>query len=280
MQNTVYERKRNSEDFILLHFVTNICFGNRMANVLVTEQPQYSVVICAFSIWQNTETMLISNVLRFIFTCPLSLALPITFHQSRHTGIPAHDNMFGSIRTEYRRRKGKRHDRTNECVASIEIHVHTVQTHPVLDNRIHSADDRHSRLVHRVRHISCGKFCGDIRLRSSLHTGVHRPRVTAFKRSRHYAASHVHSHVLHNDIPVAKRTFHPYQQHAPVGAVHNLPEPGDVFHRSDAYGIPQGQFVLRRTPPVCSDMRFCRAGKRPCGAHIPKICRVNDRCVF
>ena len=85
MQNTVYERKRNSEDFILLHFVTNICFGNRMANVLVTEQPQYSVVICAFSIWQNTETMLISNVLRFIFTCPLSLALPITFHIRRHT---------------------------------------------------------------------------------------------------------------------------------------------------------------------------------------------------
>lgn len=85
MQNTVYERKRNSEDFILLHFVTNICFGNRMANVLVTEQPQYSVVICAFSIWQNTETMLISNVLRFIFTCPLSLALPITFHGFRHT---------------------------------------------------------------------------------------------------------------------------------------------------------------------------------------------------
>lgn len=29
--------------------------------------------------------MLISNVLRFIFTCPLSLALPITFHTSRHT---------------------------------------------------------------------------------------------------------------------------------------------------------------------------------------------------
>lgn len=85
MQNTVYERKQNSEDFILLHFVTNICFGNRMANVLVTEQPQYSVVICAFSIWQNTETMLISNVLRFIFTCPLSLALPITFHVGRHT---------------------------------------------------------------------------------------------------------------------------------------------------------------------------------------------------
>lgn len=59
--------------------------GNCPANGLVTEQPQYSVVICAFSIWQNTETMLISNVLRFIFTCPLSLALPITFHLARHT---------------------------------------------------------------------------------------------------------------------------------------------------------------------------------------------------
>lgn len=29
--------------------------------------------------------MLISNVLRFIFTCPLSLALPITFHCGRHS---------------------------------------------------------------------------------------------------------------------------------------------------------------------------------------------------
>ncbi len=29
--------------------------------------------------------MLISNVLRFIFTCPLSLALPITFHCARHS---------------------------------------------------------------------------------------------------------------------------------------------------------------------------------------------------
>ena len=99
MQNTVYERKRNSEDFILLHFVTNICFGNRMANVLVTEQPQYSVVICAFSIWQNTETMLISNVLRFIFTCPLSLALPITFHVASHTyaSIALHIRMYCTL---------------------------------------------------------------------------------------------------------------------------------------------------------------------------------------
>lgn len=85
MQNTVYERKRNGEDFILSLPVSISRFGNRLANVLVTEQPQYSVVICAFSIWQNTETMLISNGLRFIFTCPLSLAEPITFHQNSHT---------------------------------------------------------------------------------------------------------------------------------------------------------------------------------------------------
>lgn len=84
MQNTVYERKQNSEDFFSLPSVTSSYSGNCSANVLVTEQPQYSVVICAFSIWQNTETMLISNVLRFIFTCPHSLALPITFHTSRH----------------------------------------------------------------------------------------------------------------------------------------------------------------------------------------------------
>ena len=85
MQNTVYERKRNGADFILLHSVTTVHFGNRAANVLVTEQPQYSVVICIFFTWQNTEILLISNGLRFIFTCPLFLAQPITFHSGRHT---------------------------------------------------------------------------------------------------------------------------------------------------------------------------------------------------
>ena len=85
MQNIVYERKRNGADFFLLPAVTYSCFGNRAANVLVTEQPQYSVVICIFFIWQNTETTLISNGLRFIFTCPLFLAQPVTFHQRRHT---------------------------------------------------------------------------------------------------------------------------------------------------------------------------------------------------
>lgn len=85
MQNTVYERKRNGADFILLLSVTTIRFGNRAANVLVTEQPQHSVSFCIFSTLQNTEIPLISNDLRFIFASLLLLALPITFHVSRHT---------------------------------------------------------------------------------------------------------------------------------------------------------------------------------------------------
>ena len=85
MQSTVYESKQNGEDFFSLPSVTYSRFGNWMANGLVTEQPQYSVVICVFSIWQNTETMLISNSLRFILTCLLFLAQPITFHMRRHT---------------------------------------------------------------------------------------------------------------------------------------------------------------------------------------------------
>ena len=85
MQNAVYECKQNGEDFFSLPAVTCSRFGNCPANVLVTEQPQYSVVICIFFTWQNIETMLISNGLRFIFTCPLFLAQPISFHQSRHS---------------------------------------------------------------------------------------------------------------------------------------------------------------------------------------------------
>ena len=85
MQNAVYECKQNGEDFFSLPAVTCSRFGNCPANVLVTEQPQYSVVICIFFTWQNIETMLISNGLRFIFTCPLFLAQPISFHVARHT---------------------------------------------------------------------------------------------------------------------------------------------------------------------------------------------------
>ena len=85
MQNTVYECKQNGEDFFLSLSVTYSRFGNCPANGLVTEQPQYSVIICIFSTWQNAETKLISNGLRFIFTCPLFLAQPITFHTARHS---------------------------------------------------------------------------------------------------------------------------------------------------------------------------------------------------
>ena len=85
MQNDVYERKQNGEGFFSLPAVTYSRFGNCPANGLVTEQPQYSVIICIFSTWQNAETKLISNGLRFIFTCPLFLAQPITFHCTRHT---------------------------------------------------------------------------------------------------------------------------------------------------------------------------------------------------
>ncbi|WP_303757847.1 tyrosine-type recombinase/integrase [Bacteroides caecimuris] len=85
MQNTVYERKQNGEGFFSLPAVTYSRFGNCPANGLVTEQPQYSVVVCIFSTWQNTEMSLISNGLRLIFTCSLSLALPCIFHVGRHT---------------------------------------------------------------------------------------------------------------------------------------------------------------------------------------------------
>ena len=85
MQNTVYECKQNGEDFFLSLSVTYSRFGNCPANGLVTEQPQYSVVVCIFSTWQNTEISLISNGLRLIFTCSLSLALPCIFHVGRHT---------------------------------------------------------------------------------------------------------------------------------------------------------------------------------------------------
>ncbi|WP_455659691.1 tyrosine-type recombinase/integrase [Phocaeicola faecalis] len=52
---------------------------------MVTEQPQYSVVVCIFSTAQNTEISLIPNGLHFIFTYPQSLALAILLHMARHS---------------------------------------------------------------------------------------------------------------------------------------------------------------------------------------------------
>ena len=85
MQNIVYERKQNGEVFFSSLCVTYSRFGNYPANGLVTEQPQYSVVVCIFHILQNTEIQLISNDLRLIFTCSLLLASPCIFHAARHT---------------------------------------------------------------------------------------------------------------------------------------------------------------------------------------------------
>ena len=85
MQNTVYECKQNGEDFFSSLTVTCFCFGNRPANGLVTEQPQYSVVVCIFHILQNTEIQLISNDLRLIFTCSLLLASPCIFQCLNHS---------------------------------------------------------------------------------------------------------------------------------------------------------------------------------------------------
>ena len=85
MQNTVYECKQNGEVFFSSLCVTSFRFGNRPANGLVTEQPQYSVVVCIFHILQNTEIQLISNDLRLIFTYSLLLASPCIFHLARHS---------------------------------------------------------------------------------------------------------------------------------------------------------------------------------------------------
>ena len=85
MQDTVYECKQNGEVFFSSLCVTSFRFGNRPANGLVTEQPQYSVVVCIFHILQNTEIQLISNDLRLIFTYSLLLASPCIFHCGRHT---------------------------------------------------------------------------------------------------------------------------------------------------------------------------------------------------
>lgn len=81
----MYERKQNGEVFFSSLCVTYSRFGNYPANGLVTEQPQYSVVVCIFHILQNTEIQLISNDLRLIFTYSLLLASPCIFHIARHT---------------------------------------------------------------------------------------------------------------------------------------------------------------------------------------------------
>ena len=46
---------------------------------------QYSALPYVFDIWQNSENLLISNGLRFVVTCLLTVALWVLFHVARHT---------------------------------------------------------------------------------------------------------------------------------------------------------------------------------------------------
>lgn len=46
---------------------------------------QYSALPCVSGIWQNSENPLISNGLRFVVTCLLTVALWVLFHYNRHT---------------------------------------------------------------------------------------------------------------------------------------------------------------------------------------------------
>ena len=86
MQNIVCERKQNGEDFILIHSVTTVRFGNYPANILVTEQPQYSVAVCIFHIFSQSFTFaLISfitsprQIQRFFFVSFNKVACSISF---------------------------------------------------------------------------------------------------------------------------------------------------------------------------------------------------------
>lgn len=125
----MYERKQNGEVFFSSLCVTYSRFGNYPANGLVTEQPQYSVVVCIFHILQNTEIQLISNDLRLIFTYSLLLASPCIFHLSRHT--------FAT--TVYLCNGG-----TIEALSKILGHKHisTTQIYAEVTNRMVSSDFR------------------------------------------------------------------------------------------------------------------------------------------
>lgn len=46
---------------------------------------QYSALPCVSGIWQNSENPLISNGLRFVVTCLLTVALWVLFHTARHS---------------------------------------------------------------------------------------------------------------------------------------------------------------------------------------------------
>lgn len=96
---------------------------------MVTEMAQYSALPCVSGIWQNSENPLISNGLRFVVTCLLTVALWVLFHLARHT--------FAT--TVYLCNGG-----TIEALSKILGHKHisTTQIYAEVTNRMVSSDFR------------------------------------------------------------------------------------------------------------------------------------------
>ena len=112
--------------------VTYSRFGNCPANGLVTEQPQYSVVVCIFSTSQNTEISLIPNGLRLIYTCSLLLALPCIFHTARHTFATLMLSLGGDLYTTSKL-LGHKNIATTEIYAKV-IDQKKIDTVNLVDN--------------------------------------------------------------------------------------------------------------------------------------------------
>ena len=133
----MYERKQNGEVFFSSLCVTYSRFGNYPANGLVTEQPQYSVVVCIFHILQNTEIQLISNDLRLIFTYSLLLASPCIFHYCRHTFATTITLSQGVAIETISKLLGHKNIRTTQIYANI-THSHISGEMERLSKRINS----------------------------------------------------------------------------------------------------------------------------------------------
>ena len=126
----MYERKQNGEVFFSSLCVTYSRFGNYPDNGLVTEQPQYSVVVCIFHILQNTEIQLISNDLRLIFTYSLLLASPCIFHTARHTNATL--LIYSGVNiTTVQKLLGHKSVKTTQIYASImdQTIIHDLEQH-------------------------------------------------------------------------------------------------------------------------------------------------------